>query len=255
MQTLSLIIRSSFLSINWQTKDVKMSCCPTQCSTCCIETKCEAITHKVTILWINACQAGAFPSMIEELDDQDEATHVNANETEEEVQGECPAFDDDLKFDADHIGIEEGDHIFMAMVHPVNPQHFICASSTVSRRLVEASTKNSMPKGFHEIIPTALHFYEDVFSEMAFNTLPQCQKWDHAIELEREQSPGFQKVYLMTLTEQTEMDAFLEEALATGHIRQSKSLLGAPVFFIKKKYGKLHFIQDYQALNAIMQKN
>jgi hypothetical protein len=34
------------------------------------------------------------------------------------------------------------------------------------------------------------------------------------------------------------MDAFLEEALATGRIRQSKSPLGAPVFFIKKKDGK-----------------
>jgi hypothetical protein len=49
----------------------------------------------------------------------------------------------------------------------------------------------------------------------------------------------------MTLTEQTEMDAFLEEALAIVCIRQSKSPLGAPVFFIKKKDGKLHFIQDY----------
>jgi hypothetical protein len=55
----------------------------------------------------------------------------------------------------------------------------------------------------------------------------------------------FPKVYPMTLTEQTEMDAFLEEALATGHIRQSKSPLGASVFFIKKNDGKLHFIQDY----------
>jgi hypothetical protein len=59
----------------------------------------------------------------------------------------------------------------------------------------------------------------------------------------------------MTLTEQTEMDAFLEEVLATRRIRQSKSPLGAPVFFIKKKDGKLHFIQDYQALNAITRKN
>jgi hypothetical protein len=41
------------------------------------------------------------------------------------------------------------------------------------------------------------------------------------------------------------MDTFLEEALATGHIRQSKSPLRALVFFIKKKDGKLHFIQDY----------
>jgi hypothetical protein len=59
----------------------------------------------------------------------------------------------------------------------------------------------------------------------------------------------------MTLTEQTEMDAFLEEALATGHIRQLKSPLRAPVFFIKKKDGKLCFVQDYRALNAITTKN
>jgi hypothetical protein len=108
-----------------------------------------------------------------------------------------------------------------------------------------------MPKGFHEIVPTALHSYEDVFSETAFDTLPQRPKWDHTIKLECEPSPGFQKVYPMTWTKQTEMDAFLEEALATGRIRQSKSLLGAPVFFIKKKDGKLRFVQDYQVLNAI----
>jgi hypothetical protein len=41
------------------------------------------------------------------------------------------------------------------------------------------------------------------------------------------------------------MDAFLEKALATGCIRQSKSPLRALVFFIKKKDGKLRFIQDY----------
>jgi hypothetical protein len=106
-----------------------------------------------------------------------------------------------------------------------------------------------------DIVPTPLHAYADVFSETAFDSLPECHKWDHAIELEREPSPRFHKVYPMTLTEQTEMDAFLEEALATGRIRQSKSPLGAPVFFIKKKDGKLHFVQDYRVLNVITRKN
>jgi hypothetical protein len=77
-------LRNHNPEINWQTKDIKMSHCPTQCSTCCVKTKHKAIAHKATTSWINACRAGAFPSMIEELDDQDEATHVNANETEEE---------------------------------------------------------------------------------------------------------------------------------------------------------------------------
>ena len=59
----------------------------------------------------------------------------------------------------------------------------------------------------------------------------------------------------MSLVEQAEMDAFLEEALATGRIRPSKSPIGALVFFVKKKDSKLRFVQDYRALNAITQKN
>jgi hypothetical protein len=143
----------------------------------------------------------------------------------------------------------------MAMVHLVDLHHFVCASSTVSRRLAEAFAKSSELKGFEDIVPTSLHSYANVFSETAFDSLPEHCKWDHAIELEREPSPGFCKVYLMTLTEQTEMDAFLEEALATGRIRQPKSPLGALVFFIKKKDGKLCFVQDYRALNVITRKN
>jgi hypothetical protein len=51
------------------------------------------------------------------------------------------------------------------------------------------------------------------------------------------------------------MDAFLEEVLATGRIRQSRSPLGVLVFFIKKKDGKLRFVQDYRALNVITVRN
>jgi hypothetical protein len=115
----------------------------------------------------------------------------------------------------------------------------------VSRRLGEVFAKNSKLKGFEDIVLISLHTYANVFSKTAFGSLPECGKWDHAIELEREPSPGLRKVYLVILTEQMEMDTFLEEALATGHIRQSKSPLRAPVFFIKKKDGKLRFIQDY----------
>jgi hypothetical protein len=170
---------------------------------------------------------------------------MDTDETDEEVQDTGPAFDDNLDSEVDNFTIEEDDHVFMAMVHPVDLHHFVCAMSTVSGRLAEAFAKNSKLKGFEDIVLMSLHSYADIFSKMAFNSLPERRKWDHTIELEREPSPGFRKVYPMTLTEQTEMDAFLEEALATGRMRQSKSPLGAPVFFIKKKDGKLCFIQDY----------
>jgi hypothetical protein len=188
-------------------------------------------------------------------EDEDKSPQVNTDETDEEAQDTGLAFDDDLDSEVNDFTIEEDDHVFMAVVHPVDPHHFVRASSTVSGRLAEAFAKNSKPKGFEDIVPTSLHTHADVFSETAFDSLPERRKWDHAIELEHEPSPGFRKVYPMTLTEQTEMDAFLEEALATGRIRQSKSPLGAPVFFIKKKDGKLRFVQDYRALNAITRKN
>jgi hypothetical protein len=188
-------------------------------------------------------------------EDEDEFPHMDTDGTDEEAQDIGLAFDDDLDSEVNNFTIEEDDHVFMVMVHLVGPHHFVRASSTVSGRLAEAFAKNSKLKGFEDIVPTSLHTYADVFSETAFDALPECHKWDHAIELERKPSPGFCKVYPMTLTEQTEMDAFLEEALATSHIRQSKSPLGALVFFIKKKDGKLRFIQDYRALNAITRKN
>jgi hypothetical protein len=56
------------------------------------------------------------------------------------------------------------------------------------------------------------------------------------------------------LTKQTE-DMFLKEVLAAGHIWQSKYLWGPQSFSSKKKDGKLCFVQDYRALNVIMQKN
>jgi predicted aspartyl protease len=239
--------------INWQTKDVKMSRCPLQCSTCRVEDRCDRMIWKSTTLQINACRSGAFPAMAEE--DEDESPHMDTDETDEEVQDTGPALDDDLDNEVDDFIIEEDDRVFMAMVHPVDPHHFICTSSMVSGRLAEAFAKNSEPKGFEDIVLTSLHTYADVFSETAFDSRPERHKWDYSIELEREPSPGFRKVYPMTLTEQTEIDTFLEEALATGHIRQSKSPLGAPVFFIKKKDGKLRFVQDYRALNAITRKN
>jgi hypothetical protein len=180
---------------------------------------------------------------------------MNTDETDEGAQDTCPGFDDDLDSEVDDFTIEEDDRVFMTMVHPVDPHHFVCALSTVSGCLAEVLAKNSKPKGFEDIVPTTLHEYANIFSETAFDSLPECRKWDHTIELEREPSPGFRKVYPMTLTEQTKMDAFLEEALATEHIRQSKSPLGAPVFFIKKKDGKLCFVQDYRALNTITRKN
>jgi hypothetical protein len=119
---------------------------------------------------------------------------VDVDETDEEVQDTGLALDDDLDSDVDDVIIKEDDRVFMMMVHLVDPQHFVHASSTVSGCLAEASTKDLKPKDFQDIVPTSLHAYADIFSKTAFDSLPERRKWDHAIELECEPSPGFHKV-------------------------------------------------------------
>src|SRR5258707_154966 len=52
-----------------------------------------------------------------------------------------------------------------------------------------------------------------------------------------------------------ELNEFLRENLANRCIHLSKSLIRAPVFFIKNKEGSLHLVQDYWKLNEITIKN
>ncbi len=94
----------------------------------------------------------------------------------------------------------------------------------------------------------------DVFSEEAFTHLPPHKAWDHAIELYPDAKLPRGRTFLSP-AEQKELDEFLRENLANGHIHPSKSLIRAPVFFIKKKEGSLCLVQDYQKLNEIMVKN
>jgi hypothetical protein len=68
--------------------------------------------------------------MVEE--DEDKSPHVDMDETDEEVQDTCLAPDDDLNSDVNDVTIKEDDCIFMMILHSVNPQHFVRASSTVS---------------------------------------------------------------------------------------------------------------------------
>jgi hypothetical protein len=134
-------------------------------------------------------------------ENKDESPQVNTDKTDEEAQDTGPAIDNDLNSEVDDFNIEEDDHVFMEMVHLVDPHHFVHALSMVSRCLAEVFAKNSKPKGFEDTVLMSLHTHADVFSEMAFDSLPECRKWDHTIELQREPSPGFCKVYPMTLTE------------------------------------------------------
>jgi len=133
---------------------------------------------------------------------------------------------------------------------------FIQASATTSHCLSEAFAKNSRPlKSFWESVPKAFHDFEDVFSKESFDELLECKPWDYAIELELDAKASSTKVYPLSPNEQEQLDAFIDDNLASERIRPTKSPMAALVFFIKKKDGSLWLVQDYQALNSKMIKN
>src|SRR5258706_4817292 len=130
----------------------------------------------------------------------------------------------------------------------------ICATLTPSQRLAEeAQAQQACPS--RSTILEQYKDFADIFLEEAFAHLPPHKAWDHAIDLHHDAKLPRGRTFPLSLAEQKELDEFLRENLANGHICLSKSLIRAPVFFIKKKEGSLHLVQDYWKLNEIMIKN
>jgi len=132
-----------------------------------------------------------------------------------------------------------------------------CAAGyTHSQRIAEEADKAKNARTFEEVVPEQYRDFASVFSEKESERLPERRPWDHAIDLK----PGApetvrSKVYPMSVNEQGELDKFIEDQLRKGYIVPSKSALSSPVFFIKKKDGKLRLVQDYRKLNEITVKN
>ncbi|KAF7354540.1 hypothetical protein MSAN_01366500 [Mycena sanguinolenta] len=107
--------------------------------------------------------------------------------------------------------LEDGDCILYTWF---SPPESIYATATVSQQLAEAFVKNSVPAGTS--IPEWARKFGDVFSKKSFDSLSEHRSWDHAIELVLDAKPANCKVYPISPLKQKELDAFIEEGLATA---------------------------------------
>src|SRR3979490_831198 len=219
--------------IDWQTRQVKMSRCPTKCHACRAKVRQEMKETRKAERHSRTCRVGPFPKLPAEEDEQRE-------EEEEDDTGPEGSWDE----------LEEGDRLMYVMMPP-DPEH-VRVTQTTSQRLAEAHYRNT--RADTEILDY-LREFESVFAKESFDELPSRKIWDHAIELELGLSPVNCKVYPMSPLEQAELDIFVQENLASGRIWPSKSPMASPVFFIKKKEGSLQLVQDYRWLNAMTIKN
>jgi hypothetical protein len=61
-----------------------------------VENKHDAGAQRSMTSQINVCQSGSFPTLVEEVDNENKFPHKNTGKTDEKVQDTGLAFDDDL---------------------------------------------------------------------------------------------------------------------------------------------------------------
>ena len=90
--------------------------------------------------------------------------------------------------------------------------------ATTSQRLAEGARHSKETQAATTPLPTYVAEFQSMFAKEDFDILPEHRKWDHTIELIPRAEPKSSKVYPLSLLEQTELNAFLEENLRTGRI-------------------------------------
>ncbi len=96
-------------------------------------------------------------------------------------------------------------------------------------------TMRKRRKTLHELLPSVFRDFEDVFAKKSFDTLPDHQEWDHAIELTGDGKSPHRKLYPLSPVEQAELDKFLEENISSSRIRPSKSPMARTLLLHQKE--------------------
>jgi hypothetical protein len=106
---------------------------------------------------------------------------------------------------------------------------------------MEETPKDKLPNLEDHAI---LEDFEDVFKEVP--GLPPKRDIDFSINLMHGAALVSNTPYRISTPEMKELQMHLEEILKKGYIRPSVSPWGAPVFFVKKKYGTLRLCIDFK---------
>ncbi|GKG17804.1 hypothetical protein Tco_0372102, partial [Tanacetum coccineum] len=104
-----------------------------------------------------------------------------------------------------------------------------------------------------EDVPVIRYFLE-VFPE-EFPGLPLLRQVEFRIDLVSGAAPVACTPDRLASSEMRELSVQLQELLEKGFIHPSSSSWGAPVLFVKKKYGSFRMHIDYRELNKLTVKN
>ena len=89
-----------------------------------------------------------------------------------------------------------------------------------------------------KLVPHEYWDYLDVFSKSKSKCMPLRKPWDHEIDLKEDFPPKKGQLIPLSVDEQKEVAAFLDDQLSKGYIQPSNSQQTSPVFFVPKKMGR-----------------
>ena len=93
------------------------------------------------------------------------------------------------------------------------------------------------------------------FPKLAAELLEHIKINDHTIELVDDHQPSSNPIYGLSLVELEMLKAYIQNNLANGFIKPSKSYAGALILSDKKPNGSLRLWVDYQGFNNLTIKN
>ena len=106
-----------------------------------------------------------------------------------------------------------------------------------------------------KLVPECFHKQTHMFGKKQSERMPTRKLWDHAIDTKERFVLRKGKLYPLSREERGEVCKFIDKQLRKGYIRPLKLPQMALVFFVGKKDGKKHMVQDYRYLNEWTVKN
>ena len=118
-----------------------------------------------------------------------------------------------------------------------------------------ASVDESLLEEVQKRVPHEYWKYLNVFSKTKSERMPVRKPWDHGIDLKQDFQPKKGWLIPLSVDQQKEVEVFLDNQLAKEYIRPLISPQTSSVFFVLKKDGKKHMVQDYWYVNEFTVKN
>ena len=107
----------------------------------------------------------------------------------------------------------------------------------------------------YNILPPKYHNFADIFQTAEKQSLSEKGPHNYVIDLELNQQPSFEKLYLMFSAELNVLKVYLNNAIKANIIHKSISSAASLVMFVLKSDSSLWLIIDYRHLNSITIKN